>query len=62
MKGTINLGDEIELVDENNGLYARIRVRERVDNRKASIFLTPDQLVEHAHDCIVLARAMRHRR
>jgi hypothetical protein len=64
MKGIINPKDEIDVLDENNGLYGRIRVREhsRDGGRKASIFLTPDQLEEHAAACIALAENMKDRR
>lgn len=62
MNSAINLGDEIELVDEHNGLYARIRIREKSAATKASIFLAPDQLEEFGRECLALAEDMRSRR
>lgn len=60
MKGLIDPKDEIELIDEHNGLYARIRVRE--GSGKASMFITPDQLEEFGRECLTLAENMKGRR
>lgn len=51
--------DSIELIDDHNGLGARIRIRERAG--KASIYLSPGQLEEHARACLEFAEAMRSR-
>lgn len=53
--------DSIEVIDENNGIWARVRVREQRLG-KASIFLTPDELETHGRACVELARNMRERR
>lgn len=60
MKSEFNQDDELELIDEKNGLYAKVRVRDNFG--KAAIHLTPDQLVQHAMDCLTLAVNMRSRR
>lgn len=67
MKSVIDPEDEIEVRDENQANYGRIRIRERQNSSasgmvKASIFLTPTQLVEHAHECMRLAISLRNRR
>ena len=59
--------DEIEVVDETHGRHGRIRIRERqgpgfADVRKASIFLTANQLEDHARKCLKLAALLRSRR
>jgi len=66
MRSQVDPDDSIEVIDEN-GRWARIRIRERqggglADFVKASIFLTPDQLEEHGKRCIQLAESMRERR
>ena len=53
--------DSIEVIDDNTGLWARIRVREH-RLHKASIFLTPDDLAAHGRACVELAAAMKQRR
>lgn len=65
MKAAVpNTDDEIDVIDEKHGHYGRIRIREnqgisRVN--KCSIFLTPDQLEEHAKECLALASKIRTR-
>jgi len=59
-----NDDDEIEVLAEKSGLWGRIRIRERQgaglhDVKKCSIFLTPDQLEEHARVCVELAAKIR---
>lgn len=53
--------DSIEVIDENNGLWARVRVREQRLG-KASIYLTPSELEQHGRACIALAEDMKARR
>jgi hypothetical protein len=53
--------DVIDVIDEMNGLWARVRVRE-TGLGKASIFLTPDELAAHGRACIALADDMKARR
>lgn len=60
VKSEFDLKDEIDVLDEHNALRARVRVRDAF--AKASIYLTPDQLVEHGLACIALAHKMRDRR
>jgi len=66
VKSTTNPDNEIEvLADETNDQLGRIRIRERhgvSEIEKCSIFLTPDQLEEHARDCLALAACIRSRR
>jgi hypothetical protein len=55
--------DEIEVVDEKKD-YGRIRIRELQSGynaTKTSIFLTPDQLDEHAAECLRLSTTIRRR-
>ena len=67
MKSTIEADNEIEAVaaPEMNGQLGRVRIRERHGNNeleKCSIFLTPDQLEEHAQICLALAARIRSHR
>lgn len=59
MKSTVpNTNDEIEVIAEKSGPWGRIRIRESQGISglaKCSIFLTPDQLEEHARECLALA-------
>jgi hypothetical protein len=65
MKSAVpNTDDEIEVIAEKSGPWGRIRIREKqgasfADHVKCSIFLTPDQLEEHARECLVLAAKIR---
>ena len=66
MKSVSEIDNEIEVVDENHERWVRVRIRERqgisfADVRKCSVFLTPDQLEKHAHECLVLAAKIRSR-
>ena len=60
MKSDIDPQDTIEVVDEQHNNYGRIRIREPMC--KASVFLSPDQLEQHALECFALAAAIRARR
>jgi hypothetical protein len=64
VKSTVpnNTDNEIEVLDERP--YGRIRIRERQgaswqDFEKCSISLTPDQLEDHARECLALAAQLR---
>jgi len=64
MKSTVpnNTDNEIEVLDERP--YGRIRIRERQGGdwsafEKCSISLTPDQLEEHARECLAIAAQLR---
>jgi len=65
MKSAVpNNDDEIEVLTEKSGPWGRIRIRERQGGglhsvQKCSIFLTPDQLEEHARECLALAAKIR---
>ena len=64
MKSTApNTDDVIEVLDGNMLPFGRIRIRERQGNdyKKCSIYLTPDQLEEHARECLTLATSIRKR-
>ena len=64
MKSTLQPQNEIEAYAEDAaGPFARIRIREPRGGtvEKCSIFLTPDQLDEHARTCTALAEALRSR-
>lgn len=59
-----NTDNEIEVLDE--APYGRIRIRERQgggwnDYERCSITLMPDQLEEHARECLALAAKLRSR-
>jgi len=59
-----NTDDEIEVIAEKSGPWGRIRIRESQGIsgiNKCSIFLTPDQLEEHARVCLALAAEIRRR-
>jgi hypothetical protein len=60
------VNDEIEIIDDNNFAWGRIRVTERAPISlritKASIFLSPDQLDVIAEECRALAAILRSRR
>jgi hypothetical protein len=61
MKSTYpNTEDEIEVLDLKDVPWGRVRIREH--HAKCSIFLTPDQLEEHARECLALAASIRERR
>jgi len=66
VKSTANPENEIEVVaDKTNDQLGRVRIRERHgvgEIEKCSIFLTPDQLEEHARDCLAIAARIRSRR
>jgi hypothetical protein len=56
-----NTNDEIEVIAES-GPWGRIRIRESQGLSgiaKCSIFLPPDQLEEHARECLALATKIR---
>lgn len=56
--------DEIEVVDEKHERWGRVRIRESQGIsgvQKCSIFLTPDQLEEHARACLALATEIKRR-
>jgi len=63
VKSTVpNTNDEIEVIPEKGAPWARIRIRESQGISgvgKCSIFLTPDQLEEHARECLTLAAKIR---
>ena len=65
MKSAVpNTNDEIEVVEEKDGPWARVRIRESQGMsgiRKCSIFLPPDQLEEHARECLAIAAKIRGR-
>ena len=57
-----NSDNEIEVIDARS--YGRIRIRERQGGtwnafEKCSISLTPDQVEEHARECLALAAKIR---
>lgn len=58
-----NTYEEIEVLDVPDRAYARVRVRERGSSwsSKASIYLGPDQLEEHARACLDMAGRVRDR-
>lgn len=61
MKSDVDNNDEIEVLDEGQ-LYGRIRVRELqsgINATKASVYLTAEQLVLHAQECLKLAERLR---
>lgn len=62
MKSSVpNTNDEIQVIDEN-GPWGRVRIRESQGISgivKCSIFLPPDQLEEHARECLALAAKIR---
>lgn len=61
MKSAVHDRDEIEVIDDG-GLYGRIRVREMQSGynaTKASVYLTAEQLVLHAQECLKLAERLR---
>ena len=61
MKSDVDKNDEIEVLDEG-ALYGRIRIRELQSGcnaTKASIYLTAEQLVQHAQECLKLAERLR---
>jgi hypothetical protein len=56
-----NTNDEIEVIAES-GPWGRIRIRESQGISgiaKCSIFLPPDQLEDHARECLALATKIR---
>ena len=65
IQSAVDPGDEIEVVDSNNGLWASIRTYEKRPagrDSESTIQLSPDQLVEHALECLKLAVDMKERR
>lgn len=65
MKSAVpNTDDEIEVTEQQGDPWGRIRIRERQggglrDVKKCSIFLGPDQLEQHAKECLALATKLR---
>ena len=56
-----NTDNEIEVLDECPHGQIRIRARQGDNCQKCSISLTPDQLEEHARECLTLATKIRSR-
>lgn len=60
MKSAVpNSNDEIEVLEDPSNPWGRVRIRESQGQigiqKKCSIFLTADQLHEHARECLVVA-------